>query len=307
MDLEPLAASLEEAAALLPCALRRKVAALPLSARARAEELRLRVGQPLFVLYPEGETPIAGTHVTADTLETVLEIASGASVHTVMEQVRHGFVPVKGGHRLGLCGAAVLQNGALSNLRELSSLSIRVAHAFPGIAALVVPKLWSEGELESTLILSPPGGGKTTLLRDLIRCISSGENCQPRRVGLVDERFEVAGMADGAPTLEVGPRTDVLSGCPKALGLTMLLRGMNPQVAAVDEITAPEDAAAMIQTVGCGVTLLATAHAAGLADLDRRPLYQELMKAKIFGRVVVISGQGRDRRYTVTDPEGRPC
>lgn len=307
MNLESLAARLDNAAALLPWELRQKIAALPVSARAKAEELRLRVGQPVFILYPEGETPIAGTHVTGDTLETVLEIASGASVHTVMEQIRHGFVPVPGGHRLGLCGTAVIQKGVLTNLRELSSLSLRVAREFPGIAAPILPRLWGENGLENTLVLSPPGGGKTTFLRDLIRLISSGEGCPPERVGVADERFELAGMVGGTPTLQVGPRTDVLSGCPKELGLILLLRGMNPQVVAVDEVTAPEDAAAMIGAVGCGVKLLATAHAANVADLRRRPLYRELLEEKVFDRLVVIRGRGSGRQYTVTDLEGQPC
>ena len=297
----------DRAAELLPGHLRRRVQSLPREKRARAEELRLRRGRPLFVLTPQGEEPLEDTSVTAQDLETVLELASASSVHTVMEQIRHGFVSVPGGHRLGLCGTGVVERGQLVNLRELSSLSLRVAREIRGLARAVLPRLWGERGLESALILSPPGGGKTTLLRDLIRALSAGEDCPPRRVGVADERGELAAVAGGEPALDVGPRTDVMSGCPKDIGLMTLLRGMNPQVLAVDEVTAPEDVSAMLQAAGCGVTLLATAHGGTLRDLDRRPLYRELMARGVFGRLVVIRGTGDERRYTVTDGEGRPC
>lgn len=301
------AARLDQAAQHLPATLRRRVLALPEQDRARAEELRLRLGRPLFVGYPEGEEPLADTEVTAQTLDTVLELASGSSVHTVMAQIKTGFIPLPGGHRLGLCGTGVMEGGALSNLRSVSSVSLRVAREFQGLAKPILPKLWGEQGLENTLILSPPGGGKTTLLRDLIRCLSAGEGCPARRVGVADERGELAAMADGMPTLDVGPRTDVMDGCPKAIGLVALLRGMNPQVLAVDEITAPGDVEAALQAVGCGVSLLATAHGGTLADLERRPVYRELMAQKVFGRLVLISNEKAARRYTVTDGEGRPC
>lgn len=298
---------MDEVAAFLPFALRRRVAELPRSARARAEELRLRVGQPLFVLYPEGEEPLSGTQVTGETLETVLELVSGASVHTVMEQLRNGFVPVRGGHRLGLCGTGVVRENMLVNLREVSSLSLRVARELPGIGRELIPRLWGENGLESTLILSPPGGGKTTLLRDLIRCLSAGEGCPALRVGVADERGELAAVAEGRPTLDIGPRSDVMTLCAKDVALTALLRGMNPQVLAVDEITAPGDVEAMLQAVGCGAALLATAHGGSRQDLERRPLYRELMAQGVFERLIVIDGRGDRRRYTVTDRAGAVC
>lgn len=294
-------------AALLPFELRRRVDELPERVKAQGEELRLRAGRPLSVVYPSGEVPIAGTQVSQEHLRAVLEIASGASVHTVMEQLKNGFVPVSGGHRLGLCGTAVVRDGALVNLRAISSVSLRVAREVTGISTAVIPRLIGESGLENTLILSPPGGGKTTLLRDLIRAVSIGEGCDPQRVGVVDERGELAAMVDGLPTLDLGPRTDVMDGCPKALGLSALVRGMNPQVLAVDEITAAEDVAAILQANGCGVKLLATAHAGNQSDLARRPLYRELLAENLFSRFVVIRGAGEDRSYTVFASEGREC
>lgn len=307
MDTRTLAARLDQAAQLLPSQLRQRVLALPERKRAKIEELRLRVGRPLFIVDPEGENPMTDTIVTPDTLNTVLELASSSSVHTVLEQIKKGFVAVRGGHRLGLCGTGVVEQGKLVNLRNLSSLSLRIAREFKGVATPVLPKLWGGTGLESTLILSPPGGGKTTLLRDLIRALSTGEGCPPRRVGVADERGELAAVAEGTPTMDLGPRSDVIDGCPKAIGLTTLLRSMNPQVLAVDEITAPDDVEAVLQAVGCGVTLLATAHGGALADLNRRPVYRELMAQRVFGRLILIQNSGEGRRYTVTDEEGQLC
>lgn len=307
MDIAQAARRLDQVAGALPGALRRRVLALPEERRACVEELRLRRGRPLSVLTDCGEEPLADTRITAQDLDTVLELASSASVHTVMEEIRHGFISIPGGHRLGLCGTGVVEDGTLVNLRDISSLCLRVAREFKGICAQVLPKLWSGSGLESALILSPPGGGKTTLLRDLIRAISAGEGCPPRRVGVADERGELAAVSAGCPTLDIGPRSDVMHGCAKDIGLMTLLRGMNPQVLAVDEITAPEDVAAIAQAAGCGVSLLAAAHGGTPADLDRRPLYRELMAQGVFGRLVFITSQGGTRRYTVTDREGKPC
>ena len=149
--------------------------------------------------------------------------------------------------------------------------------------------------------------GKTTLLRDLIRALSDGDGVPPMRVGVADERGELAAMCEGVPQFQIGSHTDVLDGCPKGQGLLMLLRGMNPQVMAADEITAPEDVAALEMAANCGVALLATAHGAGLEDLRRRPLYRRLLSLNVFQRLVVITVENGGRRYAVHTLEDGIC
>lgn len=201
---------------------------------------------------------------------------------------------------MGLCGTPVLRDGQIHGLGRLSSAAIRVARQVTGAAAPVERELLdTEGKLCSTLILAPPGAGKTTLLRDLIRMTSQGEGMVPQRVAVADERGEVAALWNGVPQLDVGERTDVLEGCPKAQALMLLLRAMNPQVLAADEITAPEDVAALISAAGCGVKLLATAHGSGREDLSRRPLYRQLMEARVFERLLLIRTEKGHRSYRV--------
>ena len=294
----------EQAASVLPPELRQQALALPAQERERAEELRLRCGWPMAAVFPEGEIPLGGRKLVTQDLELLLEIASRASVHAVLSQLREGYLTIEGGHRLGLCGTAVLENGQMRNLRSLSSVSIRIARQHPGAALPLLSGLMEGGRLCSTLIAAPPGMGKTTLLRDLVRCISDGEGTPPLRVGLADERGEVAALYGGVPQLRVGRRTDVIEGCPKAQGAMLLLRAMNPQVLAMDEITAPEDVAALLTAAGCGAVLLATAHGEG-DELTRRPLYRTMLEERIFQRVVSIQRTEQGRSYTVDAPE--PC
>ena len=294
----------EQAAAVLPPELRQQALALPAQERERAEELRLRCGWPMAAVFPEGEILLGGRKIVTQDLELLLEIASRASVHAVLSQLREGYLTIEGGHRLGLCGTAVLENGQMRNLRSLSSVSIRIARQHPGAALPLLSGLMEGGRLCSTLIAAPPGMGKTTLLRDLVRCISDGDGTPPLRVGLADERGEVAALYGGVPQLRVGQRTDVIEGCPKAQGAMLLLRAMNPQVLAMDEITAPEDVGALLTAVGCGAVLLATAHGEG-DELTRRPLYRTMLEERIFQRVVSIQRTEQGRSYTVETPE--PC
>ena len=283
------------AAALLPVDMRGSARALPERTRREAEELRLRSGRPPTVLAHGAERPFGERSVSLSDLDTVLETATRASAHAALADVSSGFVTVRGGCRVGLCGQAVLrENGALT-LRRLSSVCIRIPHEAAGCADGIWQAL-SAGGFADTLIISPPGAGKTTLLRELTRLLSR----EGRRVSVIDERGEVAGMWEGESAFDLGPCTDVLTGAPKADAAMLLLRSMSPEVLVMDEITSPGDVEAVYSAAGCGVKLLATAHALRADTLMERPLYRALLAEGIFKRAVTISRRGNTRIYEVS-------
>ncbi|MGE4353495.1 MAG: stage III sporulation protein AB [Oscillospiraceae bacterium] len=258
------------------------------------EELRLRAGQEVQVLTTQGElSPMPGEVLTKDELWRITEAAAGGSLWSCETQLRRGYLSLAGGYRLGICGSVNLEHGEIRSFSDISSLCLRYPRQAIGCAESLV-SLWKNG-FESTLIIAPPGGGKTTLLRELVRILSASGT----RVGLADERGEVAALYGGIPQLEVGPRTDVMDGAPKAKAVMTLLRCMNPEVVALDEVTEEADLGACISCFGCGVKLLATAHGADVGDLRRRRLYSELLDEKIFSRCVLIRRSGRERNYEV--------
>lgn len=265
------------------------------------EEIRLRSGQNLAVLCEEGEFFLESSIINGNHLDYIVERSCDFSVHSVQEQISRGYLTITGGHRIGLCGTVVEESGRIKTIRRVSSLSIRVAKEVPGIAEKILPKLLGNGGVENTLLLAPPGLGKTTLLRDVIRGISNGVGIPFQRVGVVDERSEVAGMVQGLPGFDIGIRTDVLDGCRKSNGLLMMLRSMNPEVLAVDEITEEEDVQAFCQVNGCGVKLLATAHGENVDDFKKRPIYRELLKAEIFRKLITIRREEGKRIYEVEE------
>ena len=251
----------ENAAALLPQDMRAQLMELPEPLRTGAEELRLRSGRRLSLLLAEGESPVGARPVQPRDLDTELENATRASAHTALESVASGFVTVRGGCRVGLCGETVVREGGVRSIRRLSSLGIRIPRQHRGCAAEVYARLLEAG-LPDTLIISPPGAGKTTLLRELVRLVS-----------------------------------DVMTGAPKPEAAAMLIRAMTPQVLAMDEITTPADAEAARAATGCGVRLLATAHAGSVRELASRGVYRPLLAEGVFSMAVVIERRGGERRY----------
>lgn len=286
----------DNAAGLLPQDMRQTLSALPGSARACVEELRLRSGRRPSLLLAEGESPFGDRAVQPRDLDTVLENATRASAHTALECVAAGFVTVRGGCRVGLCGETVVREGGVRSIRRLSSLSIRIPRQHRGCAGEIYARMLELG-LPDTLIISPPGAGKTTLLRELVRLASEGG----RRVSLIDERAEIAGVWDGSPLFDIGPCTDVMTGAPKPEAAAMLIRAMSPQILAMDEITTPADVEAARLATGCGVKLLATAHAGSARELAARPVYRKLLEDGVFSAAVVIERRGGSRHYRLEE------
>ena len=248
----------ELAAALLPPKWQRIARSIPDWQKVQAEELRLRAGHPMTVLLPEGEQWCGAEKqiVTTLDIEQLCDVVTAYSRYAVTDTIAQGYLSAPGGFRVGLCGTAVMENGKNQNLRQLSSAVIRIAKEQIGVSDVILPQLMGTDGIHSTIIVAPPGLGKTTLLRDLIRNLSNGtEELSAHRVAVVDERGEIAGTYHGAPQLSVGCHTDILDGVPKSIGIMMLLRAANPQVIAVDEITAVEDLPAISQAANCGVKL----------------------------------------------------
>lgn len=288
---------LNSAASMLPIALNSEILILPEDEREKIEEIRLRAGHAMTVLINGEERPIAEEHtVTVVDLESVLECATGASVHAVEESMANGYINVDGGIRLGICGNAIMRSGAVCGIRNLSSLSLRIPKEIRGVAANELRQMNQNG-LTDILIASPPGSGKTTCLREFIRVISDSG----KRVSVADERGEIAAVSEGVAQFDVGRHTDIISDAPKAKAAMMLIRAMNPDVLAMDEISSSEDMQSVFEASGCGVRLLATAHARDLDDLYSRKLYRRLMQMRIFKYCLFIENSSGSRSYRIEE------
>lgn len=277
---------LDEILQYLPEDLADMVEKMPASLLAQLEEIRFRMGREVTLLVAGREMPLSFSPLVVTTEALLTQLVNRCcaySPYAQEEQLRQGFLPLEGGHRLGLCGTVVMDGGQVSTLKQLSSANLRIARECRGCANILVENLEKIGE--NMLIFGPPASGKTTLLRDLVRQLSNGG----QRISLVDGRGELAACVDGRPQLDVGRHTDVMSLGEKAMAMELMLRVMNPQWIAVDEITAKADVEAMVQASYCGVNILATAHGHSLADLRQRPLYRQLMELDIFQQIALIN------------------
>jgi stage III sporulation protein AA len=268
------------------------------------EEIRVRVNKPLIIInknkewFLDKEGNITNDFLKAyktssEQIAKAIEQISNYSMYAFSEELKNGYITLMGGHRIGITGRAVIENGEVKTLKNINGLNIRVAHEVKGCAQEVVKHI-IDSNLLNTIIISPPGCGKTTLLRDIIRNLSDGVPglIIGQSVGVADERSEIGGCYRGVPQNDLGIRTDILDGCPKAQGMIMLLRSMSPKVIAVDEIGKKKDIEAIDDILNAGVKLVCTIHGYSIEDIEEKAYMKEVISRKIFDRYIVLESIG---------------
>ena len=246
------------------------------------EEIRLRNNKKLTLKIGRKLKTLDYIVNTQDVLQTFEKICEN-SVYSYRRQICDGFITIRGGHRVGIVGSAVIENGQVINMNYISSLNFRIARQKIGCSNNIIDELIGH----NTLIISPPGCGKTTLLRDIIRNISN----RGFTVGVVDERGEIAAMYKGIPQNDIGENTDVIDNIPKDRGMRILVRSMSPEVIACDEIGSYEDVCAIDYVMCSGVKGIFTAHGEDIEEINKNPELSKLMQKHVFERIVVLNPQ----------------
>lgn len=253
----------------------------------KTEEIRFRRNREVMFLSAEGE--ITAPLISDEGwMEELLDRLTQSSLYTFSENITEGYLTLEGGHRVGICGTGVYQNGRLSDVRDISSLNLRIAHEVKGCAEKLFQTVYTGKEVPCTLIVSPPGYGKTTLLRDLLRLISDRKSSI--KIAVVDQRSELSGTYRGNPANDLGKRTDILNGYTKPDGICRAVRTLAPTLIGVDEIGSPEDEESILFAHYAGVKVIATIHGNESGDFQKS--IPRLIKEKVFDYYVYLTRTG---------------
>ncbi|KUG05027.1 stage iii sporulation protein aa [hydrocarbon metagenome] len=266
------------------------------------EEIRMRCNQPLIIRNSNQEyglDPKAGItaeinrsyQVSGEDIMRTIAAISDNSLYAFEEDIRKGFITISGGHRVGLAGQVVMQDTHIKAIKEFSSICIRIAREIRDSASGIMNSIYAPAnKVRNSLLVSPPRCGKTTLLRDIARSLSSGSRQHKgRNVVIVDERSELAGCYLGIPQLDVGPRTDVLDSCTKAAGMIIAVRAMSPEVVITDELGRKEDVVAVQECLNAGVSIISSIHAGSIEELQNRPIMKDLINSRAFKNIILLS------------------
>ncbi len=256
-------------------------------------EIRLRINQPVNIITRTKDIFVKNTEVKVKDLQDAMLILTENSLYALERQYKEGFITISGGHRVGFTGQVITENNRIKSIKNINSINYRLSREIIGVAEKVVEKIYDykNNYVYNTLIISPPICGKTTLLRDLVRLLSDGDRklkITGKKIGLVDERSEIAGAYKGIPQNNIGKKTDLLDNCPKSEGMLLLIRAMSPEIIAVDELGKKEDFYAVREAANAGVSLLTTLHGKNLQSIKSKPGFRELI-GHIFERYIILS------------------
>nr|WP_142414863.1 stage III sporulation protein AA [Hathewaya massiliensis] len=282
--------------------IRRILSILPLDIRKALEkdenlnsiqEIRIRASKQLIYI-KNMEEVISDYIVKREDLAYLLKKISNYSIYAFEEELKQGYITIEGGHRVGICGACVIENNKIKTMKDIGSINIRISKDIEGCSKEILKHILRDNRILNTIIISPPKCGKTTLIRDMGKNISDGIPSMAfkgAKVCIVDERSEIAACYRGVPQMKVGLRTDVLDSCPKSYGIMMAIRSMSPEVVICDEIGTYEDIESIIVALNCGVGIISTIHGRGIEDLYKRPVFKEVLDNKVFERAIVLNNK----------------
>jgi stage III sporulation protein AA len=257
------------------------------------QEVRIKVNKPLIFQLGDREV-VTGYMPTQEDLKVIIQRISNYSIYAFEEEIKQGYITVRGGHRVGLCGICVMEGSRVKTIKNIASINIRISREVKGCSNRLIPLISKNNEVFNTIIISPPKCGKTTLLRDIARNLSDGMEhigLRGKKVSIIDERSELAACFEGIPQMNVGMRTDVLDSCLKSEGIMMSIRSMAPDVVVCDEIGTSKDMESIIMAMNCGVSLITSIHGFGIEDLNKRMVFKDLLDNNVFRKAVVLSNR----------------